>query len=96
MGLTISTRLVKNDGGQDLGGERARQGELLPFHGLFWRRALSRNSPAPTARLVGTPVLVVDDNSTNRRILTELLWRWKMRPAPRRAAMEALDVAAGS
>jgi CheY-like chemotaxis protein len=33
--------------------------------------------------------LVVDDNLTNRRILTELLWRWRMRPTDAPSAEEA-------
>jgi two-component system, sensor histidine kinase and response regulator len=40
--------------------------------------------------LAGTPVLVVDDNFTNRRILTELLSRWHMRPTAAASAEEAL------
>jgi CheY-like chemotaxis protein len=37
-------------------------------------------------------VLVVDDNATNRRILTELLWRWKMKPAAAASGLEALSM----
>ena len=38
------------------------------------------------------PALVVDDNSTNRRILTQLLWMWQMRPASAASGMEALEM----
>jgi two-component system sensor histidine kinase/response regulator len=41
--------------------------------------------------LAGTPVLVVDDNAVNRRILTELLRRWHLQPiVVATGAMEAL------
>jgi CheY-like chemotaxis protein len=40
--------------------------------------------------LAGTPVLVVDDNAVNRRILMELLWRWHLRPSSVAGGMEAL------
>ncbi|HET6197737.1 MAG TPA: response regulator, partial [Acetobacteraceae bacterium] len=46
------------------------------------------------ADLRGTPVLVVDDNATNRRILDEILLNWGMRPTlvdGGRAALEALE-----
>jgi CheY-like chemotaxis protein len=47
--------------------------------------------------LKGLPVLVVDDNATNRRVLTEMLKSWRMKPTtapdgPR--ALAALDRAA--
>jgi CheY-like chemotaxis protein len=41
--------------------------------------------------LAGRPVLVVDDSATNRRILTDMLWLWKMRPTPASSAQEALS-----
>ncbi len=50
-------------------------------------------APARSARLRGLPVLVVDDNETNRRILREVLTNWRMRPTVvdgGRAALAAL------
>ena len=44
--------------------------------------------------LAGLPVLVVDDNATNRRILEELLSHWGMRPTAvdgGRAALAAIQ-----
>jgi CheY-like chemotaxis protein len=40
----------------------------------------------------GVPVLVVDDNLTNRRVLTEMLWRWHMRPTAAASAQEAISM----
>ena len=40
--------------------------------------------------LAGIPVVVVDDNLTNRRILSDMLWAWGMLPAPAASGPEAL------
>jgi CheY-like chemotaxis protein len=51
------------------------------------------------AKLQGLPVLVVDDNATNRRILRDVLTNWRMKPTLAdggTAALEALRQGAGS
>ena len=46
--------------------------------------------PFAPIQLVDLPVLVVDDNATNRAILTELLTNWQMHPHPVADASAAL------
>ncbi|HEY4365194.1 MAG TPA: response regulator [Bryobacteraceae bacterium] len=89
LGLTISTRLVKMMGGEISVYSAPGQGSCFHFTAAFGRAGETEPS-YDQADLAGTPVLVVDDNSTNRRILTELLWRWHMRPSSVASGMEAL------
>jgi CheY-like chemotaxis protein len=52
--------------------------------------------PLQPSQLRDLPVLVVDDNSTNRRVLVEILTRWGMKPMAvegGRAALTALRIA---
>lgn len=46
--------------------------------------------PRSTLPLRGLPTLVVDDNSTNRRVLYEILSHWQMRPTAVDGALAAL------
>ena len=94
LGLAISKRLAELMGGSVHA--ESSPGHGSTFHVSLLARAaaqapaaefLQRNAPA----LAGKRILVVDDNLTNRRILTKLALRWGMRPSTLPSALEALD-----
>jgi PAS domain S-box-containing protein len=98
LGLAISTRLVELMGGR-LGVEsEAGKGSCFSF--TVWlglpAEPPPQSAPEPES-LHGLAVLIVDDNATNRRLLVELLTRWRMVPtavAGGRQALAALEAAA--
>jgi signal transduction histidine kinase/DNA-binding response OmpR family regulator len=92
LGLTISTRLVKMMDGSLWVDSKPGEGSCFHFTACFEVAGETEQPNADHASLVGMPALVVDDNSTNRRILTELLWLWQMRPASAASGIEALGV----
>jgi len=92
LGLTISSRLVAMMNGEIWVESSPGAGSCFHFTGRF---GVAQETEAPAADesvLAGTPTLIVDDNATNRRILSELLWMWRMRPASAASAMEALTL----
>jgi two-component system, sensor histidine kinase and response regulator len=91
LGLSISSRLVEAMGGKIWVESQPGQGSRFHFTVCL---EVSRNAsvaPAEDLSLVGIPVLVVDDNFTNRRILTEMFWMWQMKPAEAASGREALS-----
>jgi two-component system sensor histidine kinase/response regulator len=93
LGLAISSRLVDLLGGviqvesqPGVGSEFAFEINLQPAP-----EGMAKPEPVDISRLAGLPVLIVDDNETNRRILTEMCRNWGMRPTAVSGAAAALD-----
>jgi PAS domain S-box-containing protein len=94
LGLAISKRLAELMGGGVSVQSELGQGSVFGVHVLVQVAAhaqapefLRRDVPA----LRGKRVLIVDDNQTNRRILTKLTMLWGMHPATLPSGIEAID-----
>jgi PAS domain S-box-containing protein len=95
LGLTISSQLVGLMGGKIRLESTPQHGSTFTFSARFRRYHDSRVPPAlvEPEDVQGLPVLVVDDNDSNRTIVAEMLTNWRMRPTvvgEARAALEEL------
>ena len=93
LGLTIASRLVNlMDGTITVESEPGR-GSRFALTARFGRQPHPPEPVAdrPPVLLYNLPVLVVDDNDTNRRILEEWLRGWQMEPVVRGDGLAALD-----
>lgn len=92
LGLTITARLVELMGGRLWLESEVGRGSRFHFTATLDLPAedMVEPTPAEPIQLHGLPVLIVDDNATNRRLLIELLAKWQMQPTAVEGGNEAL------
>jgi signal transduction histidine kinase/DNA-binding response OmpR family regulator len=88
LGLSISSSLVDMMGGRIWLESTPHEGSTFHFTTLLGVTDVKPEAMA--LDLAGVRVLIVDDNAVNRRVLHDLLRRWKMVPATAESADVAL------
>ena len=94
LGLAICTRLASLMGGRILVESEQSQGSVFHLELALEKAPSQPDSPAPSADLEGTGIVVADDNRASRRILESVLSRWNadvMTASTGDSALEALQ-----
>jgi two-component system sensor histidine kinase/response regulator len=93
LGLAICASLVKLMDGKIWVNSEPGRGSLFHFTARFGRVTGDQKTELIPPNLSGLPVLVVDDNATNRKILLENCKRWGMNAVAVASGAQALETA---
>ena len=94
LGLAISSSLVRQMGGRIWVDSEPGRGSTFHFTVPFTlQKGPARNyEPLRTEALRGLPVLIVDDNATNCRVLEGMVLAWQMSPVTCAGGIQALEI----
>ncbi|QDU46163.1 Signal transduction histidine-protein kinase BarA [Symmachiella dynata] len=93
LGLAICNQLLRLMGGKLSVESEPEKGSCLSFQVTLARQSIATRKPSEglsLKQLQNLPVLVVDDNETNRRILAQMLKNWSMQPDTVEGAEQAI------
>ena len=93
LGLSISMRLVELMGGRFWVESELDRGSTFHFTTSFGLGVRAEElAPIALEKVVGTEVLVVDDNAANRQILAQMVTNWRMVPGVAESGPQALSM----
>ena len=96
LGLAISKRLVEMMGGKMWAESAPGDGSTFHFTANFQTESAPKSAATPVLtgrqpKLADLRILIVDDNATVRRVLSEQTAQWGMNPRAAESALQAFD-----